>query len=350
MKAYPIYPIQRQLTDSVQIRTKQKISGEINVLSRRSPSPSPLQRTKSNDSFRSSQSYGNSPCSSRGVSPVQSYLQGQWPKHIRNSLPSRSDGESQTEMDFEDNCENCAKPSVKMFADSSGQALKELRRIGSLREIEMPPPAQPTQKAQLERSVGEIATSGSPVKIMTHPIDRKSRQASLDNLNDEVMQFNKSDDEKLEINRCILTPTDGRRPPRPASSDSGTQTDVAYAEGTIHVCAEINRKSPEINRNSPAKTIRQHPPSPGTNNTFLFEREPPDGAEVVKPKCFESAKRNQSMSALSLRTPLPRVATDASDPKAAAYAKAPPSGATTKFALKPSANSNFVRYKPHVKS
>ena len=60
------------------------------MLSRRSPSPSPLQRTKSNDSFRSSQSYGNSPCSSRGVSPVQSYLQGQWPKHIRNSLPSRS--------------------------------------------------------------------------------------------------------------------------------------------------------------------------------------------------------------------------------------------------------------------
>ena len=45
------------------------------------------------------------------------------------------------------------------------------------------------------------------MKIMTHPIDRKSRQASLDNLNDEVMQFNKSDDEKLEINRYILTPT-----------------------------------------------------------------------------------------------------------------------------------------------
>ena len=63
-------------------------------------------------------------------------------------------------MEFEDNCENCAKPSVKMFADSSGQALKELRRIGSLREIALPPPAQPTQKAQLERSVGEIATSG----------------------------------------------------------------------------------------------------------------------------------------------------------------------------------------------
>lgn len=31
--------------------------------------------------------------------------------------------------------------------------------------------------------------------------------------------------------------------------------------------------------------IKQHPPSPGTNKSYLFKREPPDGAEVIKPIC-----------------------------------------------------------------
>ena len=31
--------------------------------------------------------------------------------------------------------------------------------------------------------------------------------------------------------------------------------------------------------------IQQHPPSPGTNKSYLFKREPPDGAEVIKPIC-----------------------------------------------------------------
>lgn len=345
MKAYPIYPIQKQVMDSVQsdLRSKPKMRSDqaiLNALSRRSPSPAPLQRTRSNDSFGSR----HSPSSSRGVSPVQSYLQGQWPKDIRNSLPSRSDGESQTDgMDCDlDSCENCnAKPSVKLLTDE-GHALRELRRIGNLRDRHHSPSrstiASLTHQQHLEQIVGEIASCVSPGKIMSFPIGRKSRQASLDNLNEEIIALNQSDDEKREMNRYLATPTDGRRPPRPRSCESGTQTDVI-----VHICSD----SPKFEiRNSPCqspgKAIRQHPPSPGTNKTFLFKREPPDGAEVVKPKChdvYDIAQRHLDSDSDTW--------TKVVRPSIRGAGNRPPSSSTTLF--QPSANSNFVRYKPQVK-
>lgn len=42
---------------------------------------------------------------------------------------------------------------------------------------------------------------------MSFPIGRKSRQASLDNLNEEIIALNQSDDEKREMNRYLATPT-----------------------------------------------------------------------------------------------------------------------------------------------
>lgn len=290
-------------------------------ISRRSPSPSPLQRTRSNDSF------GKSPCSSRGVSPVQSYLQGQWPKDIRNSLPSRSDGESQTDgMECEiESCENCnSKGSIKMLTDE-GKALKELRRIGNLRERHISPIRQTI--IYNSEMIGSPRREKLPISF---PICRKSRQASLEHLNEEIIALNKSDDEKCEMNRYIATPTDGRRPPRPRSSESGTQTD-----SIIHICDEKpdNKISP---CHSPAKSRQspalRHPPSPGTNKTFLFKREPPDGAEVVKPKSGHETSPPDFW---------PKVVR----PAPSKITHCPSSNG----AFQSSVNSNFVRYKPQVK-
>ena len=82
----------------------------------------------------------------------------------------------------------------------------------------------------------------------------------------------------------------------------------------------------------------KHPPSPGTNKTFLFKREPPDGAEVVRPKCQDQPELG-----------LPNFG----DPWSHEFRKqhplvVKPIPAKNSF-FEPSANSNFVRYKSKVK-
>merc|ERR1719419_139810 len=214
MKAYPIYPFHKQPLMEPPSAAPVKHNAKLSGLSRRSPSPSPLQRTRSNDSFGSR----NSPNSSRGVSPVQSYLQGQWPTDIRNSLPSRSDNESQTDgMDCEiESCENCAtncgnKSSAVRLLSDDGQALRELRRIGSLRDRHGRSDHSPLRSAipgyGMEQIVGDILSCVSPKKALK-PIGIKNRQGSLDNLNEELVALNKTNDEKTEKIRIIGTPTD----------------------------------------------------------------------------------------------------------------------------------------------
>ena len=69
----------------------------------------------------------------RGLSPVQSYLQSQWPRDIRNSLSNAVNSvEAQTEPqensasdENQDACENCI---IKSLTEE-GKALRELKRI-----------------------------------------------------------------------------------------------------------------------------------------------------------------------------------------------------------------------------
>jgi len=217
----------------------------------------------------------------RGLSPVQSYLQSQWPRDIRNSLSNAVNSvEAQTEPqensasdENQDACENCI---IKSLTEE-GKALRELKRIRQAKITK-----KPTQQQQ------------------------QQRPASVENCSDELMAYQEPDDHV----RVLMTPMDGRRPPRPSSVDSQTQTE--------HACSPCH---------SPVKSIRLHPPSPGTNRSFLFKREPPDGAEVVKPSFEATNNTNVNTANNALK-----VVKD--------------NHAKIKSCFKPSPNSTFVQYKP----
>jgi len=318
VKAYPI----KQLLETSQLGNLcEKPSVQPLLYSRTSTSPAPILRTKSNESFSSK----NSPNSSRGVSPVQSYLQSQWPRDIRQSLMSnRNDMECQTEsLDLKNeenlNCENCvSQPSLKSLTDS-GVALNELKRI---RRRASPNPQ--FQQTHSDNSIGPVSlfATGDSAKLAStnahgtlpwncsqNNSTRKIRPPSTENC--ELALLNDITD---DYSRYVLTPLDGRRPPRPMSVDSQTQTD--------HIC----EKPVEFSKfrspcQSPGRSIRQHPPSPGTNKSYLFKREPPDGAEVIKPIC-DSNKPSMIDSVQK------------------------PSFVRPENTFKPSPNSNFVHYKP----
>ena len=69
----------------------------------------------------------------RGLSPVQSYLQSQWPRDIRNSLSVNVES-TQTEpivsqtLDNDENAESCENCIIKSLTEE-GTALRELKRI-----------------------------------------------------------------------------------------------------------------------------------------------------------------------------------------------------------------------------
>jgi hypothetical protein len=255
MKGYPIKQVLESIPDPI---GKTPNSLPIFNSSRQSPSPSPLQRTKSNESYSSK----TSPSSSRGVSPVASYLQSQWPRDIRQSL-LKNDIECQTESSENsevENCENCLPSNQVKSLTSEGTVLKEMKRIKNMTSV-------------LDKNIGTVQPDPSvkyPASVKAqYQIHRRSRPPSTESYNDEIIGYSDMENDS----RFLSTPADGRRAPRPASNDSQTQTD--------HFCPDfkpVNYPSP---CQSPGKTNRHHPPSPRTNHSFLFKREPPDGAEVV---------------------------------------------------------------------
>jgi hypothetical protein len=277
MKVYPIKQVLESIPDKI---GKTPNSLPIFNASRQSPSPSPLQRTKSNESYSSK----TSPNSSRGVSPVTSYLQSQWPRDIRQSL-LKNDIECQTESSENsevENCENCLPPpssnQVKSLTNE-GTVLKEMKRIKNMTSV--------LEKNNIGSTQPDLSVkypTNAQVKTQ-YQIHRRSRPPSTESYSDELLGYSDMENDL----RFLYTPPDGRRAPRPVSNNSQTQTDS-------HFCLEFQPVKYPSPCQSPGKSSRHHPPSPRTNHSFLFKREPPDGAEVV-PLLNESTSKDDSFVA-----------------------------------------------------
>nr|CAB3244226.1 protein FAM117B [Phallusia mammillata] len=293
-------------------------SPSIKVSNRRSPSPS-IRRTSSLDTI------------------AGPYLTGQWPRdggstviptnhnqYMRDKTTQTPDwsveANSQTHQQVKSGNKNnhgrstsIAEPDFKQI-----KFRQQIRLIGKRHgdKKDRTPPV-PGNHAALHQLPTQNRSISNPISIGVQPFGRvPRRQNSTEALNKEIDMLISPFSTPTEISRVLqgVTPPDGHRAPIPRSSTRSmeTQTPQGLSEyipegsesshGSPTPSPTVEQVTPNLSRNaveiegkdSGISPGPKYASSPRPNNSYMFKREPPEGAESVKP--FKEQDPHQQIS------------------------------------------------------
>ncbi|XP_039263000.1 glucocorticoid-induced transcript 1 protein-like isoform X2 [Styela clava] len=270
---------------------KSPSSPGIKVTNRRSPSPR-VCRTSSHDSV---------PAALTGT-----YLTGQWPRELTSNsfiTPSNSGTSTKsTQTPHDWNSEACLQYSKNSKSLSNRQSdvevtkmKQQMRRIAKSSRQEKKERQSPVHANHAALPQSQTAQSRSISNPMPIYGRVPRRQNSLEGLNKEI--------EIIILNETPVrhtqgvTPPDGHRAPLPRSSTRTmeTQTPQGFAhDNNLIQNTEGHTPSPSSDQTLAVPTTTKvgeqgqspcpkYASSPRPNNSYMFQREPPEGAESVTP-------------------------------------------------------------------
>lgn len=271
-------------------------SPSIKVMNRRSPSPR-VCRNSSMDSV---------------PALTGTYLTGQWPREVpQNTAPTAlivtnygtsSNKSTQTPDWNSDFSVQQSKGSKSLPSRSSvipeevKQMKQQMRRIAKRQEKkERQSPVHGNHSALPQSQSSQTRSMSNPIPIFGRT---PKRQNSLESLNKEIENIIIRDPNEGTFRFPLqgLTPPDGHRAPimRSSTRTMETQTSGLVQDGSI-ANGGSHSPSPSFDQQAPSgpHTLKvsetglspgpKYASSPRPNNSYMFQREPPEGAESVKP-------------------------------------------------------------------
>lgn len=267
---------------------KSPSSPGIKVTNRRSPSPR-VCRSSSHD-------------------PVGSYLTGQWPRDITSStfFPLSNSGTSnkstQTPVDWNSetlssqskNSKGLSRPVAYQDHVEFKQMRQQMRRLAKSSRLEKKSPVHANHSALPQSQTTQQRSISNPMPIYGR---LPRRQNSWEGLNKEIENYTIIDsNDTNKFTGHGITPPDGHRAPLPRSATRSmeTQTPQGFARDNTPASAESHTPSPSHDQNlhigkstivgeAGQSPYPKYASSPRPNNSYMFKREPPEGAESVKP-------------------------------------------------------------------